>query len=74
MRSPTLPYTFIAMHRRFQIEHADNPLDPVTIPVDYVRVSELAGPWGKAVEEEIQSLRVGERTKPRGNYAIRRLT
>jgi hypothetical protein len=61
------------MHRRFQIEHADDPLDPVTIPVDYIRVLERAGPWAKAVESEIQSLRVGERTKPQGNYAIRRI-
>jgi hypothetical protein len=62
------------MHRRFQIEHADDPLDPVTLPVDYVLVSELAGPWGKLVEDEIQALRVGERTTAQGNYAIRRIT
>lgn len=61
------------MFRRFQIEHSDDPLDPVTIPGDYVRISEQAGPWRETIDDEIQTLRVGECTKPHGHYVIRRL-
>lgn len=61
------------MFRRFQIEHADDPLDPVTIPVNYVMVMEQAGFSGKSLEDEIQALRVGECTKAEGNFVIRRL-
>ncbi len=63
----------VGMFRRYQIEHADDPLDPVTIPVDYVAVAKKAGHWREGLEDEIQALRVGERTKPQGNYTIRRV-